>query len=57
MPYLGKKIVQFDLEIRQIIYKKYRILYTINSHQIHIIRILHSRVNFNDFKILNDLIS
>ena len=58
MPHLGKVISNYDFEIRQIIYQKYRILYTINNQQIYILRIVHSRMNFeNNFRFLNDLIS
>ena len=52
MPRLGKVISKNDIEIRQIIYKKYRILYTIIGNKIYILRIIHSRMNF-DKKMLN----
>lgn len=58
MPHLGKVISNYDFEIRQVIYQKYRILYMINNQQIYILRIVHSRMNFeNNFRFLNDLIS
>lgn len=58
MPHLGKVIFQTDFEIRQIIYQKYRILYTIENYTIYILRIIHSRMNFeNNFHFLNNLIS
>lgn len=31
MPYLGKVISNYDFEIRQVIYQKYRILYTLEN--------------------------
>lgn len=34
MPRLGKVISNYDFEIRQIIYQKYRILYTIENDKI-----------------------
>ena len=58
MPHLGKVIFQTDFEIRQIIYHKYRILYTTENHTIFILRIIHSRMHFeNNFRFLNNLIS
>ncbi len=58
MPRLGKVISNYDFEIRQIIYQKYRILYTIENDKIYILRIIHTRMNFeNNFRFLNDLIS
>lgn len=56
MPYLGKVISNYDFEIRQIIYQKYSIFYTIQNDEIYILRILHSKANMeNGF--YNSLIS
>lgn len=58
MPYLGKVISNYDFEIRQIIYKKHRILYTIKTHTVFILRIIHIRMNFeNNLRFFNNLIS
>lgn len=56
MPYLGKVISNYDFEIRQIIYQKYRILYTIENEQIYILRIFDGKINF-EHTLFNDLIS
>lgn len=58
MPRLGKVISNYDFEIRQIIYQKYRILYTIENNRIYILRIIHTRMNFeSNFPFLHNLIS
>lgn len=54
MPYLGKVISNYDFEIRQVIYQKYRILYTIEKQQIYIFRIIPSKMNLES-SYLNDL--
>ncbi len=58
IPYLGKVISNYDFEIRQIIYKKHRILYTIKTHTVFILRVIHIRMNFeNNLRFFNNLIS
>ena len=58
MPYLGKVISNYDFEIRQIIYQKYRILYTIKHNEIYILRILHGRMKLEHiFHFYGNLIS
>ena len=47
MPHLGKVISNYDFEVRQLIYEKYRILYTKTNQQIYILRIVHSKMNFD----------
>lgn len=43
MPYIGKKIENFvDYGIRELIYKSYRIIYSVNLKTIYIHRVLHS---------------
>ena len=43
MPYLGSKLDNFDiLGFRGLIYKSYKIIYSIRSNKIYIHRILHS---------------
>lgn len=43
MPYLGKKVDSFYiLKPRQLIYKSYKIIYSIHKNKIYIRRILHS---------------
>lgn len=43
MPYLGSKLEDFDiLGFRSLIYKSYKIIYSIRSNKIYIHRILHS---------------
>lgn len=54
MPYLGKVISNYDFEIRQVIYQKYRILYTLENQQIYILRIIPSKMNFES-SFLNNL--
>lgn len=47
MPYLGKRVSDYDFEVRQLIYEKYRIFYTIFLNRIIILRVIHSKSNFN----------
>lgn len=43
MPYLGKELDSFYiLKSRQLIYKSYKIIYSIHKNKIYIRRILHS---------------
>ncbi len=43
MPYLGKRLESFDiLQFRELIYKSYRIIYSVNLNKVYIRRILHS---------------
>jgi len=47
-PYLGRKVQIFNnYNIRELIYKSYRIIYEINSNKIYIHRIFHSARLFN----------
>ena len=47
-PYLGRKVQIFnDYNIRELIYKSYRIIYEIDSNIIYIHRIFHSARLFN----------
>lgn len=48
MPHLGKVISNYDFEVRQIMYKQYRIFYTKRTKQIYILRIVHSKTNLKD---------
>ncbi len=46
MPFMGRKLVDFEnnniLNLREIIYKSYRIIYGIQSKTIYVRRVLHS---------------
>lgn len=43
MPYMGRKLENFDIfKPRELIYKSYKIIYSIESDKIYIRRILHS---------------
>jgi len=43
MPYMGRKLENFDIfRPRELIYKSYKIIYSIRSNKIYIHRILHS---------------
>lgn len=43
MPYMGRKLENFDIfKPRELIYKSYKIIYSIESNKIYIRRILHS---------------
>lgn len=43
MPYMGRKVPEYELrEVRELIYKSYRIIYEIRSNKILILRIWHS---------------
>ena len=48
MPYLGKRIYykNSNLEIRQLLYKKHRIIYEIKNNQCCILAIIHIKQNF-----------
>ena len=47
-PYLGRKVQIFNnYNLRELIYKSYRIIYEINSNKIYIHRIFHSSRLFN----------
>lgn len=42
-PYMGRKVPEYDLrEVRELIYKSYRIIYEVRSNKILILRIWHS---------------
>ena len=46
MPFMGRKLIDSEnnhiLNLREIIYKSYRIIYGINSETIYVRRVLHS---------------
>lgn len=44
MPKIGKKI---NYEIRQIIYKKHKIIYNIRAEDIVILAVIHTRLDLN----------
>lgn len=54
-PYMGRKIPEYNnINLREIIYKSYRILYKVNSN-IYILNIVHhSRDILNSINIFND---
>lgn len=54
-PYMGRKIPEYNnINLREIIYKSYRILYKVNSN-IYILNIVHhSRDILNSLNIFND---
>ena len=54
-PYMGRKIPEYDnINLREIIYKSYRILYKVNSN-IHILNVFHcSRDILNSINIINN---
>lgn len=54
-PYMGRKIPEYDnINLREIIYKSYRILYKVNSN-IYILNIFHhSRDILNSINIINN---
>ena len=54
-PYMGRKIPEFNkVNLRELIYKSYRILYKVNSN-IYIFKIIHhSRDFLNSINILNN---
>lgn len=54
-PYMGRKIPEFNIvDLRELIYKSYRIFYRVNSN-IHILKIIHhSRDILNSINILNN---
>lgn len=41
-PYIGRKVISNDDNIREIVYKSYRIIYKIDSNIILILRVWHS---------------
>ena len=42
-PYMGRKVIEYDLtQLRELIYKSYRIIYEVQSNKIVILRIWHS---------------
>lgn len=41
-PYIGRKVISYDDNIREIVYKSYRIIYKIDSNIILILRVWHS---------------
>ena len=42
-PYMGRKVVEYDLiQLRELIYKSYRIMYEVQFNKIVILRIWHS---------------
>ena len=49
MPLIGKKIESIfpDYEIRQMIYKKHRIIYHIKENDVIILAVLHTRLDIN----------
>ncbi len=52
--YLGKSLSYLHLsEFRQLIYKKHRILYSIQSNEIHIIAVIHIAQDLN--KVISDI--
>ena len=54
-PYMGRKIPEYNnVNLRELIYKSYRIFYMVNSN-IHILNIIHhSRDFLNSINILNN---
>lgn len=42
LPYIGRKVINDNENIREIIYKSYRIIYKIDSNIILILRVWHS---------------
>ena len=45
-PYMGRKVLEYDLtQLRELIYKSYRIMYEVQSNKILILRIWHSARN------------
>lgn len=48
MPNLGKKLYYKNkkIEIRQLVYKKHRIIYQIKNKQLYILAIIHIKQNF-----------
>ena len=47
-PNLGRIVPEYDnKEVKEIIYKSYRIIYTFNSNTIYIRRVLHQSRQFN----------
>ncbi len=50
-PYRGRKIPEIlKEEYREIIFRKYRIMYRVSGAAIFILAIIHSRINFNKVK-------
>lgn len=50
-PYRGRKVPELlKEEYREIIFRKYRIMYRVNETAIFILAIIHSRINFNTVK-------
>lgn len=48
-PYIGKKLFHRNEFIRQLIFKRHKIIYQIKGNEIFIISILHSRQDFQRF--------
>lgn len=47
-PSMGRYVPEFNSkEIRELIYKSYRILYTFNSKNIYILRVIHHSRNIS----------
>jgi Plasmid stabilization system protein len=50
-PYKGRKIPEISKdEYRELIFRKYRIMYKVTDVTIFVLAIIHSRVNFNSVK-------
>lgn len=50
-PYRGRKIPEIlKDEYRELLFRRYRIMYRINGTTIFILAIIHSRINFNAVK-------
>ena len=54
-PYMGRKIPEFDnANLRELIYKSYRIIYRVNSN-IYILKVFHHSTDIlNSIKIINN---
>lgn len=50
-PYRGRKIPEMlKEEYRELIFRKYRIMYRVSGTTIFILAVIHSRINFNTIK-------
>lgn len=50
-PSMGRYVPEFNSkEIRELIYKSYRILYTFNSKNVYILRVIHHSRNISKFE-------
>ena len=53
-PYLGRYVPEFNSKnYRELIYKSYRILYSFDSQNIYILRVMHHSRNISQLKIQN----